>query len=140
MYARTTASGVRSSWVTSAISSERASSIWRSCSSALLRLGLLAALLDDPGEQVGDRLQLGDVGRAEQPRLLGLDVEDADDLVVPAQRHAEHRRDEPLLVDPADPQEARVASGRPGSARGVWVAATRPVTPSPNGTRARPIW
>ena len=27
-----------------------------------------------------------------------------------------------------------------GTARGVWVAATRPVTPSPNGTRARPIW
>ena len=74
----------------------------------LLGLGLLAALLDDPGEQVGDRLELGDVGRREVARLLGLDVEDADDLVVPAERHAEHRGDEPALVDAADPQEARV--------------------------------
>ena len=30
----------------------------------LLGLGLLAALLDDPGEEVGDRLELGDVGVA----------------------------------------------------------------------------
>ena len=45
---------------------------------------------------------------AEHARLLGLDVEHADDLVVPGQRHAEHRGDEPALVDAADPQEARV--------------------------------
>ena len=42
--------------------------------------------------------------------LLGLDVEDADDLVVPGQRHAQHRGDEPALVDSADPEEARVGS------------------------------
>ena len=73
-----------------------------------LRLGLLAALLDDAREQVGDGAELGDVGVAEPARPLGLDVEHADDLVVPGQRHAEHRGDEPALVDAADPQEARV--------------------------------
>ena len=41
-------------------------------------------------------------------RLLGLDVEDADDGVVPDERHREHRGDEPALVDAADPQEARL--------------------------------
>ena len=45
---------------------------------------------------------------AEGPRLLGLDVEDPDGLVVPGQRHGQHRRDEAALVDAADPQEARV--------------------------------
>ena len=45
---------------------------------------------------------------AEVARLLGLDVEDADDLVVPGQRHRQHRGDEPPLVDAAHPQEARV--------------------------------
>ena len=73
-----------------------------------LRLRLLAALLDDPGQQVGDGAQLGDVRRAEHARPLGLDVEHADRLVVPRQRHAQHRRDEALLVEAADPQEARV--------------------------------
>ena len=72
-----------------------------------LGLGLLAALLDDPGEQVGDRPELGDVVVAEGPGLLGLDVEDADGLVVPGQRHGQHRCHEPALVDAADPQEAR---------------------------------
>ena len=110
-----------------------------------LGLGLLAALLDDPGQQVGDRSELGDVGLAEVARLLGLDVEDAHDLVVPGQRHRQHRGDEPALVDPADPQEARVgldvrddqrppvgrhaagdalaerdAPGRSGTGRGRW--------------------
>ena len=42
-----------------------------------LGLGLLAALLDDPGQQVGDRPELGDVVVVEVARLLGLDVEDA---------------------------------------------------------------
>ena len=69
---------------------------------------MLAALLDDPGEQVGDRPELGDVVTAEGPRQLGLDVEDADDLVVPGERDREHRGDEAPLVDAADPQEARV--------------------------------
>ena len=73
-----------------------------------LGLGLLATLLDDPGEQVGDRAELRDVVVAEGPRLLGLDVEDADGLVVPGQRHGQHRRHEAALVDAADPQEARV--------------------------------
>ena len=73
-----------------------------------LGLGLLAALLDDPGQQVGDGAELRDVLVAERPPLLGLDVEDADDLVVPGERHRQHRGDEPALVDAADPQEAGV--------------------------------
>ena len=71
-------------------------------------LTLLTTLLDDPRQQVRHRAQLGDIGIAEHARSLGLDVEDADRLVVPAQRHAEHRGHEAALVDAADPQEARV--------------------------------
>ena len=52
--------------------------------------------------------QLGARRRREVARLLGLDVEHADDLVVPGERHRQHRGDEPPLVDAADPQEARV--------------------------------
>ena len=63
-----------------------------------------------PGEQVGDRAELRDVVVAEGPRLLGLDVEDPDGLVVPGQRHGQHRRHEAALVDAADPQEARVGA------------------------------
>ena len=75
-----------------------------------LRLGLALepALLDDPGQQVGDGRELGDVLRREVPPLLGLDVEHADDLVVPGERDRQHRGDEPPLVEAADPQEARV--------------------------------
>ena len=61
-YARTIASGVRSSWVTSAMSSLRASSIALSASTRASASDLLAALLDDPGEEVGDRAELRDVG------------------------------------------------------------------------------
>ena len=73
-----------------------------------LGLALLAALLDDPREEVGDRAELGHVRSAEHAWPLGLDVEHADRLVVPRQRHAQHRADEASLVDAADPQEARV--------------------------------
>ena len=73
-----------------------------------LGLGLLAALLDDPGQQVGHGTQLGDVVIAERARLLGLDVEHPDRLVVPGERHRQHRRHEAALVDPAHPQEAVV--------------------------------
>ncbi len=68
-------------------------------------LRLLAALLDDAREQVGHRAELGHVRRAEDPRMLGLDIEHADRLVVPRQRHTQHRGHEPPLVDAADPQE-----------------------------------
>ena len=94
--------------MTRAISSLRASSISRSAFDPGLGLDLLAALLDDPGEQVGDRAELGDVVGAEDAMLLRLDVEDADDLVVPGQRHGQHRRDVAALVEAADPQEARL--------------------------------
>jgi hypothetical protein len=75
---------------------------------ARLRLRLLAALLDDAREQVGDGAQLGDVRGAELPRAFGLDVEHPDRLVVPRQRNAQHRGHEPALVEAADPQEARI--------------------------------
>ena len=55
------------------------------------------------------------------------------------ERHGQHRGDEPALVDAPDPQEARVGADV-GDHQRLALAATRPVTPSPNGTRARPIW
>ena len=70
-----------------------------------LGLALLTTLLDDPGEEVGDRAQLGGIGRVEVAHGLRLDVEHADDLVVPRQRHRQHRRHVAALVDPADPHE-----------------------------------
>ena len=73
-----------------------------------LGLGLLAALLDDARQEVGDGTELRDIMVAERPLLLGLDIEDAHDLVVPGQRDGQHRRDEPALVDAADPQEPRI--------------------------------
>src|SRR4029077_13005852 len=77
---------------------------------ALLGLTPHPALLDDVGEEVGDRPPVGDVRRAEVTMLLGLDVEDADDPVVPDKRHGQHRGDEAALVDAADPKEALVAA------------------------------
>ena len=61
-----------------------------------------------PASRSATALELVDVRRGEVARLLGLDVEHADGLVVPDQRHGQHRGDEPALVDAADPQEARV--------------------------------
>ena len=72
---------------------------------ACLGLGLLAALLDDPGQQVGDRAELGHVVGREIAGDLRLHVEHPHDLVVPRQGHAEHRSDEAALVDAAYPQE-----------------------------------
>ena len=73
-----------------------------------LGLGLEAALLEDAREQVRDRGQLRDVRVAKLAVGLGLDVEHADDLVAPGERHGEHRVHEPALVDAAHPQEAVV--------------------------------
>ena len=56
------------------------------------RLGLDAALLDDAREQRGNRLQEAHVLGRERPRLGRLDVENADQAVVPRQRNGEHRR------------------------------------------------
>ena len=74
----------------------------------LLGLLLLAPLLDDPGEEVRDRPELGDIGVAELALAFRLDVEHADRPVVPGQRHRQHRGDESALVDAPDPQEPRV--------------------------------
>ena len=107
-YARTTASGVRSACVTTATRLARASSIARSAFDLRLGLGMEAALLDEAGEEARERLEERDVGGRELARLDGLDVEHADDLVVPDERDRAHRG-EPRLVDAADPGEA---SGR----------------------------
>jgi len=78
--------------------------------SAGLGLALDAALLDDPREQVGDRSQVGHVRWRELATVVRLHVEDADDLVVPHERHGQHRDDEPALVDAAHPQESIVVA------------------------------
>ena len=72
-----------------------------------LDLGLEAALLDDPGEERADRPQEFDVAGTEAAWLDGLHVEHADDVVVPDQRHRQHRG-QALDVEAADPREARV--------------------------------
>jgi hypothetical protein len=66
--------------------------------------------LDDPGKQVCDGRQLGDVGVAERAGLLGLDVEDAHHALVPGQRYRQHRGDEPALIDSPDPEEPRIVA------------------------------
>jgi hypothetical protein len=74
---------------------------------AALDLGLQAALRHDPGEQRGDRRQELDLGLLERPPRQGLDVEHPDDLVLPHERHGQHRV-EALDVETADPREARI--------------------------------
>ena len=105
-----------------------------------LGLGLLAALLDDPGQEVGDRAELGDVVVAERARLLGLDVEHPDrsgrarsaarDSIEATKRRWSMPRT----------HRKRASALTSGMTSGRRSAATLPVTPSPNGTRARPIW
>jgi hypothetical protein len=71
----------------------------------------LAALLDDPGEQVGDRLELGDVVRLRRRSgALGLDVEDADDLVVPRSAERSASSDERFWSIPRTTAEALVGA------------------------------
>ena len=72
-----------------------------------LDLGLEAALLDDPGQECGDRAQELDFARPEPADLGRLDVEHADHLVVPDQRHRQHRV-KPGDVEAPDPAEAPV--------------------------------
>jgi len=72
-----------------------------------LLLDLQAALLDDPGQERRDRDEEVDLARREPPGGDGLDVEDADDQVVPGERHRQHRR-EACQVEAAEVLEARV--------------------------------
>ncbi len=72
-----------------------------------LDLGGQPALLDDAGEQRRDRPQEADLLVAEDPRLARLDVEHADHLAVPLERHGEHPG-QGLDVEAADPREAVV--------------------------------
>ena len=104
-----------------------------------LGLGLEAALLDDAREQVRDRGQLRDVRVAELAVRLGLDVEHADDLVVPGERHGQHRGDEPALVDAADPQEAVVLADV-GDDERLAHRGDPAGDPLAEGHVARPIW
>jgi len=77
---------------------------------ACLGLALEPSFLDDPGQQVGDRAEVRDVGLGEITVLLGLNVQHPDRSIVPGERDGEHRGDEPPLVDAADPQEALVTA------------------------------
>ena len=72
-----------------------------------LDLGGQPALLDDPGQQRGDRLQERDLVFAEDPRSARLDIQHADDLAVPHERHRQHPG-ELLDIEAADPREARI--------------------------------
>ena len=76
-----------------------------------LRLGLQPALLDDPGEQRRERLEEADVAPPELAAPDGLDVEHADDRVVPDERHRAHRG-EARLVEALEPGEACDRAGR----------------------------
>src|SRR5687768_10127991 len=73
-----------------------------------LSLTLEPVALDKAGQQRRQRLEKADVAPRELAPTDRLDVEHADDLVVPDERHRAHRG-EPQLVDAADPVKARVA-------------------------------
>ena len=105
MYARTTASGVRSSWVTRAINSGSRLVDRLELGGPFFGLLLLAALLDDARQEIGNGTQLGNIGLGEGAPLFRLDVQHADRLVVPGERHGQHRGDEATLVDAANPEE-----------------------------------
>ena len=72
-----------------------------------LDLGLQPALRDDAREERGDRRQELDLGATEVALRQRLDVEHADDLLVPHERHRQHRV-QAAHVEPADPREAAV--------------------------------
>ena len=73
-----------------------------------LGIALEAALLDDPGQEVGDRAELGCILGVEVAMGLGLDIEHAHDLGMPGQGNGQHRCDIAALVNAAHPQEALV--------------------------------
>ena len=73
-----------------------------------LGFALQPVALDSAGQQRGERLEEADIALGEATLTDGLDVEHADDRVVPDKRHGAHRG-ELRLVDAADPVEAPVA-------------------------------
>ena len=76
---------------------------------AALDLGRQPALLDDAGQEGGDRLEEVGLVLGEGADVAGLDVEHADHLVVPDEGHREHAR-ERFDVEAADPREPFVDS------------------------------
>ena len=80
---------------------------WRAGSRSAPPPRAAGALLDQSGQQAGERLEEAEVGPAERAAADGLDVEHADDLLVPDQRHRAHRG-ELCLVHAADPGETLV--------------------------------
>ena len=121
-----------------ASSSALAASSAVSCGEPRLDLRGQAALLDDPREQRGDRLEEVDLGGLESPDGARLDVEDADDLVVPHERHRQHPG-EAFDVEAAHPREPRVAGDVLDRDR-LAGRATRPVMPSPQARLTEPTW
>ena len=106
---------------------------------ALLGLALHPALLDDAAEEVGDRAEVGHVGRREVAMLLGLDVEDADDRSFQTSGTESIEAMNRLWSMPRTHRK-RSSWLTSGITSGSRDSATRPVTPPPNGTLARPIW
>ena len=76
----------------------------RMASSWSMASPLEALLLDEPGEQAGERLEEAHVGGLELAPVHGLDVEHAHDLVAPQHGHRAHRGIA-RLVHLADPRE-----------------------------------
>ena len=72
-----------------------------------LGFGLQTALFDDPCQDGRERLEEADVGPPEDPPADGLDVEHADDLVVPDERHGAHRG-EARFIEALEPGEPAV--------------------------------
>ncbi len=103
-----------------------------------LRLRLHPALLDDPREEGGDRGQELLVLACEVAEVTGLDVEHADDRLVPDERHGQHRV-EPWMSKPRT-HEKRGSVVTSRDMTGMRSAAARPVSPSPRPRLTRPTW
>ena len=106
--ARTTASGVRSSWVTIVTRLARASSMARRLSTWASASAWSRPFSTIPASSAASVSRKRTSARRKTRRLHRLDVEDADDRVVPDERHRAHRR-QPRLVEALEPGEAPVA-------------------------------
>ena len=107
-YARTTASGVRSSWVTRAISSLRASSIALSASTRASASDCWRPFSTMPASRSATAPSCATSDRLKSRGRSVWTLSTPTDLVVPGQRHGQHRGHEAALVDAADPQEAGI--------------------------------
>ena len=108
MYARTTASGVRSSWVTRAMSSARARSSATSCSTCASASAWRRPFSTMPASRsaIADSWAMSPSPNSRWVSVWTLSTPTTWSRHV--EGDGEHRVDEPALVDAADPQEAVV--------------------------------